>query len=79
MIFKWLTNDFMGVRPSVSGSFSFDHQKKDLLRSYATWPFIVGFAIKMVIFHSYVSLPECIGTVGIPSGNQTWQWKMDHL
>jgi len=26
--------------------------------SYWTWPFIVDFPIKMVIFHGYVSLPE---------------------
>ena len=36
-------------------------------------PFIVDVAIEMVIFHSYVSLPE-----GIPCGDLTYLWTMTH-
>jgi hypothetical protein len=61
-----------------------------ILHSYWKWPFIVDFPIKMVIFHSYVKLPEgnpllttVLNTVSchpqIPSAPQHQHWNQVQL
>ena len=40
--------------------------------SYWTLPFIVGLPIKMVIFHSYVSLPWLVRMVVVEISGQWW-------
>ena len=42
-------------------AYDFPTPCRNLLHSYSKWPFIVHFSQqKMMIFHTYVSLPECI-------------------
>ena len=49
-----------------------------LTKSYWTWPFIVDLpSYKMVIFHSYVSLPE--GYVGNISNGNIYAYYPDDL
>ena len=48
-------------------------------RSYWKWPFIVDFPIKMVIFHSYVSLPEGIPIDDFPLYDHHWCTKHKYI
>ena len=68
--FWWPSHD-----SSPNFSSSFDVQLKVTLwlcqNSYWKWPFIV-FPLKMVIFHSYVSLPEGRSSSSFPQREYVW-------